>query len=127
MNKDLISCAIKMCQNSHAPFSNYNVGAAIETNSNDIIGGCNIELSSYGLTCCAERVALFRAIAEGHLTFISMAVATKNGVMPCGACRQVIWELCNEIPIYICDMKGHVKTISSIDLLPSPFDKTKLK
>ena len=116
-----------MVQNSHAPFSNYQVGAAVETHSNEIVGGCNIELSSYGLTCCAERTAIFRAIAEGHKNFISMAVATKNGIMPCGACRQVIWEFCNEIPIYICNMKGYLKTISSIDLLPNPFDMTKLK
>ena len=127
MNENVIKCAIKMCENSHAPFSNYCVGAAVETNSNEIIGGCNIELSSYGLTCCAERVALFRAIAKGYSKFISLAVATKNSVMPCGACRQVIWELCGEIPIYICNMKGHVKTILSLDLLPFPFDKTKLK
>ncbi len=127
MNQKVIKCAINMVQNSHAPYSNYHVGAAVETHSNEIIGGCNIELSSYGLTCCAERTAIFRAIAEGHKNFISMAVATQNGVMPCGACRQVIWEFCNKIPIYICNMKGYLKTISSIDLLPNPFDETKLK
>ena len=127
MNESVIKCAIKMCENSHAPFSNYCVGAAVETISNDILGGCNVELSSYSLTCCAERVALFHAIAKGHSNFISMAVATENGVMPCGACRQVIWELCGEIPIYICNLKGHLRTVSSLDLLPNPFDKTKLK
>ena len=127
MNENVINYAIKMCQNSYAPFSNYYVGAAVETISNDIIGGCNVELSSYSLTCCAERVALFHAIAKGHSNFISMAVVTENGVMPCGACRQVIWELCGEIPIYICNLKGHLRTVSSLDLLPNPFDKTKLK
>lgn len=127
MNKELIKVALKMRKNAHAPFSNYQVGAAVETESGEIIGGCNVESSSYGLTCCAERVALFRAIAEGHKYFKTLAVATENGGMPCGACRQVIWDLCKEIVIQICDEKGEIKTISSSDLLPEPFDETKLK
>ena len=80
-----------------APFSKYRVGAAIETQSGKIIGGCNIESSSFSLTCCAERVTLFRALAEGYTVFKSMAVSTNNGGMPCGACRQVIWDLCGDI------------------------------
>ena len=127
MNKKLIKVALKMREKAHAPFSNYQVGAAVETESGEIIGGCNVESSSYGLTCCAERVALFRAIAEGHKYFKTLAVVTENGGMPCGACRQVIWDLCKEIVIQICDEKGEIKTISSSDLLPEPFDETKLK
>ena len=100
MKKRLIDEAIKMRKRSYAPFSNYYVGAAVETASGDIIGGCNVESSSYGLTCCAERTALFRAIAEGHKNIISIAVATKNGGMPCGACRQVIWDLCKDCLLY---------------------------
>ena len=126
MNKKVVQSAIKMCEKSYAPFSNYKVGSAVEIESGEIIGGCNIESSSYGLTCCAERVALFRAIAEGYQKFKSIAVATKNAGMPCGACRQVIWELCGDIPIYICDDKGLVSTNNSKDLIPDPFDKTKL-
>ena len=126
MDQKLIQVAQSMRSNSHAPFSNFFVGAAVKTNSGKIIGGCNIEFSSYGLTCCAERVALFRAIAEGYYKFTSMAVATDNGAMPCGACRQVIWELCNDIPIFICDCDGYKETIYSSTLLPYAFDKSKL-
>ena len=127
MNKKVIKSAIKMSEKAYAPFSQYKVGSAIETLSGKIIGGCNIESSSYGLTCCAERVAIFRAIAEGYNQFKSIAVATKNAGMPCGACRQIIWELCGEIPVYICDMNGWVKTISSSQLIPDAFGEKDLK
>ncbi len=126
MNHDLIKHAIKMRDNSYAPFSNYHVGAALELKSGKIIGGCNVESSSYGLTCCAERVALYRAISEGYDDFISLAISTENGGMPCGACRQIIWELCGNIPIYICDLGGKIKTVYTKDLLPDAFDKKNL-
>ena len=127
MNKKLIEKAIEMRDRSHAPYSDYTVGAAVLSKYGDIIGGCNVESSSYGLTCCAERTALFRAISEGYKSFIALAVATENGGMPCGACRQVIWELCGDIPIYICDMSGWIKTITSCELLPEAFDKKDLR
>ena len=103
------------------------VGSSVETSTGEIVGGCNIESSSYGLTCCAERVAIFKAISEGYREFKSIAVATKNAGMPCGACRQVIWELCGDIPIYICNMNGWIKTITTGELLPEAFDKKDLK
>ncbi len=127
MNQSLLQTAIDMREKSHAPYSKYKVGAAVETTSGEIIGGCNVESSSYGLTCCAERTALFRAIAEGHTSFTALAVATKNGGSPCGACRQVIWDLCKEIPIYICDKNGLVKTVISSEILPDAFDDSHLK
>jgi len=127
VNVQLINTALKMRSRSHAPYSNYSVGAAIETENGKIIGGCNVEISSYGLTCCAERVVLFRAISEGYDSFKALSVATENGGMPCGACRQVIWELCGNIPIYICDKNGLVKSVESGDLIPDPFDDTKLE
>lgn len=127
MNQSLLQSAIDMREKSHAPYSKYKVGAAVETTSGEIIGGCNVESSSYGLTCCAERTALFRAIAEGHTSFTALAVATKNGGSPCGACRQVIWDLCKEIPIYICDKNGLVKTVISSEILPDAFDDSHLK
>ena len=127
MNKKLIKTAIDMRKKSHSPYSNYRVGAAVETESGKIIGGCNVESSSYGLTCCAERVALYSAISEGHGNFKSMAISTENGGMPCGACRQVIWDLCNDIKIYICNGKELLKTIASSDLLPDAFDESFLK
>jgi cytidine deaminase len=127
MNKKVVELAIKMCEKAHAPFSNYKVGSAVEIITGEIIGGCNVESSSYGLTCCAERIALFKAITEGYSEFKSIAVATKNAGMPCGACRQIIWELCGDIPIYICNMNGWIKTIFSSELLPDAFDKKDLK
>ena len=127
MSKDkLIKKAIDMRAKAIAPYSKYKVGAAVQTKTGEIIGGCNIENSSYSLTCCAERVALFRAIAEGFTKFKALSVSTKNAWMPCGACRQVIWDLCGDIPIYICDHNGLVNTNYSTELMPQPFDKTKL-
>ena len=125
-NDKLIDTAIKMRDNAIAPFSNYRVGAAVETKNGEIIGGCNIENSSYSLTCCAERVALFRAIAKGHNKFKALSVSTKNAGMPCGACRQVIWDLCGDIPIYICDTKSIIITKYVSELIPQPFDKNYL-
>ena len=122
----LIKTAIKMRNNAIAPFSNYKVGAAVETENGEIIGGCNVENSSYGLTCCAERVALFRALAEGYTKFKALSVSTKNAGMPCGACRQVIWDLCGDIPIYICDTKNIIHTKYISELIPQPFDKKHL-
>jgi len=127
MNQKVVELAIKMCEKAHAPFSNYKVGSSVEIITGEIIGGCNVESSSYGLTCCAERIALFKAITEGYSEFKSIAVATKNAGMPCGACRQIIWELCGDIPIYICNMNGWIKTIFSSELLPDAFDKKDLK
>ena len=127
MNKKLIKKAIYMRSKSHSPYSNYRVGAAVETESGKIIGGCNVESSSYGLTCCAERVALYNAISEGYENFKSMAISTENGGMPCGACRQVIWDLCKNIKIYICNGKELLKMINSSDLLPDAFDESFLK
>ena len=127
MKQKLVQTAMDMRNHAHAPYSNYRVGAAVETESGEIIGGCNVESSSYGLTCCAERVALFRAIAEGHTSFNALAVATENGGSPCGASRQVIWDLCKEILVHICDKNGLLKTFSSSELLPDAFDDLHLK
>ena len=127
LTTDLIKTAISMRSKAYAPYSNYKVGAAIQTNNNIIFGGCNIENSSYSLTCCAERVAIFKAISEGYKKFKALSVSTDNGGMPCGACRQVIWDLCGNIPIYICNNKNLIKTVNTIDLIPDPFDKNKLK
>ena len=122
----LILKAIKMRSKAFAPYSKYKVGAAVLTDSGEIFGGCNIENSSYSLTCCAERVALFKAYSEGFRTIKALSVSTENSGMPCGACRQVIWDLCGDIPIYICDGKKFVSERFFRDLLPLQFDTTKL-
>tara|TARA_Y100000768_G_scaffold308336_1_gene242525 strand:+ start:395 stop:778 length:384 start_codon:yes stop_codon:yes gene_type:complete len=124
--KRLIQKAIEMRHMAMAPYSKYKVGAAVLVNTGEIFGGCNIENSSYSLTCCAERVALFKAISEGFTNFKSLAVSTKNGGMPCGACRQVIWDLCGDIPIYICNDISLIKTSQTSELIPQAFDKSKL-
>ena len=122
----LIQKAIEMRSLAFAPYSCYKVGAAVLTESGKIFGGCNIENSSYSLTICAERVALFKAISEAETKFKALSVSTNNAGMPCGACRQVIWDICGDIPVLICDNKGLVSRIKSIKLLPIPFDATKL-
>ena len=127
MNKEIIEIAIRMRQHSYAPYSNYKVGSAVEVISGEIIGGCNVESSSYGLTCCAERIALYNALSKGFKKFKSIAVSTQNGGSPCGACRQVIWEICGEIPVYICNDKTLLTIIKSSTLLPSPFNDKYLK
>ena len=118
----------RLAQNySHAPYSKYKVGAAVLTDDDVIISGCNVESSSYSLTCCAERTALYSAISDGHHKFKALAVFTKNGGTPCGACRQVIWDLCGDIPIYIVDENGTIEETTSKELLPNAFDDSSLK
>ena len=123
---ELVQKAIGMRSQALAPYSNYKVGAAILTESGKIFGGCNIENSSYSLTICAERVALFKAVSEGETKFKALSVSTNNAGMPCGACRQVIWDICGNISILICNNNKLITKTESIRLLPMPFDNTKL-
>ena len=125
-DNELIQKAIEMRSKALAPYSNYKVGAAILTKSGRIFGGCNIENSSYSLTICAERVALFKAVSEGETKFKALSVSTNNAGMPCGACRQVIWDICGNISIFICNNNKLITKTESIRLLPMPFDNTKL-
>ena len=125
--KILIEAAKKVRKNAHAIYSNYKVGAAVLTIDDSIITGCNVESSSYGLTCCAERVALFSAVANGYNKFKALAVITEDGGTPCGACRQVIWDLCGDIPIYIADENGNIEETTSKELLPNAFDDSSVK
>ncbi len=108
-----------------APFSNFKVGAALLTGDGEIITGCNIESATYGLTLCAERIAVFKAVSEGFRKFSAIAVVADSHTVtpPCGACRQVLWELCGNIWVHIADLKGHKKTMRLSTLLPEPFDK----
>ena len=125
-DNELIQIAIEMRSQAFAPYSNYKVGAAVLTDSGKIFGGCNIENSSYSLTICAERVALFKAVSEGETKFKALSVSTNNAGMPCGACRQVIWDICGNISVLICDNNSLITKTESIKLLPMPFDATKL-
>jgi cytidine deaminase len=118
----LIDAAITMSKNARAPYSKYFVGAAVLAADGSIVGGCNIENTSLSLTCCAERVALFSAIAQGHTSFVSLAVATRDCSSPCGACRQVLWDLCKNIPIITCDFEKRFAVHSLESLLPNAYN-----
>jgi len=122
----VIQAALDARQNAFAPYSKYRVGAAVETKNGDIVPGCNVESSSFGLTSCAERVALGAAIAQGFQVFKSIAIASRDGATPCGACRQIIWDLCGNIPVFLIDKEGKQERIYSRDLLPRPFDNRNL-
>ncbi|MGA8221503.1 MAG: cytidine deaminase [Candidatus Acidiferrales bacterium] len=122
----LIAAAKQARENAHAPFSNFRVGAAVRAKSGRIFAGCNVENATLGLTCCAERVAIFKAVSEGEHGFESMAVVADTDVLtpPCGACRQIIWEFCGDVPVILTNLKGKIEETSSGILLPAPFDSS---
>jgi cytidine deaminase len=106
----LILAAKQARENAHAPFSDFRVGAAVRAKSGRIYTGCNVESASYGLTCCAERTAIFKAVSEGERGFEAIAVVTETDVLtpPCGACRQIIWEFCGDVPVVLANLKGKI-------------------
>lgn len=112
-----------------APYSKFFVGAALETVDGEIVKGCNIENASYGLTMCAERVAIFKAVSDGKKKFARIAVVTDTDRLtpPCGACRQIIWEFCGDLPVIMSNLKGESRTIMMSELLPEAFDGEFLK
>jgi cytidine deaminase len=122
----LIKAAEQARTNAHAPFSNFRVGAALRAKSGRVYPGCNIESASYGLTCCAERVAIFKAVSEGERQFDSIAVVSDTEALtpPCGACRQIIWEFCGDVPVILANLKGRVEHEQAGKLLPRPFDSS---
>jgi cytidine deaminase len=111
-------------RHSIAPFSKYPVGAALQTSDSKIFRGCNIENSSYGLTMCAERVALFNALASGERRFAAIAVVAPSHTppVPCGACRQVLWEHCGDIDVVVATPGGETRRHRLSTLLPHPFE-----
>src|SRR5437899_6537184 len=119
----LLQAALADRENAHAPHSNCKVGAAIEDDSGRIHTGCNIENATYGLTLCAERVAVFKAISEGARKFRRVVVAadTETLTPPCGACRQILWEFCGDVPVML-NLGGKSETYQLKDLFPKPFD-----
>jgi cytidine deaminase len=128
-DKELIMAAAKARENAFAPFSQFRVGAAVETEDGEIITGCNVESASYGLTVCAERVAIWNAVSKGkkRITNIAVVVDTEELTSPCGACRQIIWEFGGDIPVIMSNLKGTTETIRMKDLLPRAFDMTLLR
>ena len=117
----LIKQALSARKRAVAPYSQYQVGSAILTENNTVILGCNIESKAYPTTLCAERVAIFSAIAQGYRKFSAMALVTEDGAFPCGSCRQIIHEYAGNIPIYISNGSNEYITQTISDLLPNPF------
>ncbi len=120
----LVEAALRVRENAHARFSNFRVGAALEDESGAIHTGCNVENATYGLTVCAERVAVFKAISEGARRFRRIAVVADTDVLtpPCGACRQILWEFCGDIEITLANLAGGTEKHRLRDLFPRPFD-----
>lgn len=120
----LEAAALKVRENAHAPFSKFKVGAAIEDEAGRIFTGCNVENATYGLTLCAERVAVFKAISEGARKFRRVVVAGDTDVLtpPCGACRQILWEFCGDVEITLLNLHGKTEKFQMKDLFPRPFD-----
>ena len=124
-SQKLVQAAAAAREGSVSPYSKFKVGAALLTKSGEIILGANVESASYGLTCCAERVALFKALTDGKKNFVAIAVVARceGGPMPCGACRQLLREYAPDAKIFVAD-SGDVKKISEFtvkELLPSAF------
>ena len=128
MNDALITAALAARENAFAPYSKFRVGAAIEDASGHIHTGCNVENATYGLTLCAERVAVFKAISEGAREFRRVVVAADTEVLtpPCGACRQILWEFLGDVEVALVNPRGKTETHRLRDLFPKPFDASYL-
>ena len=120
----LVAAATAARENASAPYSHFHVGAALLAADGRVFGGCNVESSSYGLTCCAERTAVFKAISEGVRSFRAVAVVTgaDEPTSPCGACRQVLWDQCRDIAVVMATTGGKLEETTLATLLPRAFE-----
>lgn len=125
----LLEAAIGARLRSVAPFSNFLVGAAVRTQAGKIFTGCNVESASYGLTVCAERVAIWKALSEGERDFTDLVIVadTEQLTPPCGTCRQIIWEFCKHAQIVLANLRGRREEVDIRELLPKAFDARFLK
>jgi cytidine deaminase len=123
-DSDLIAAARRARRFARAPFSGFKVGAALQTRDGVIVTGCNLENASYGLTMCAERVAMFKALSDGHRHFRSIAIVadTVAPTPPCGACRQILWEFGGDLEVVVANLRRETGRYRLADLLPLPFD-----
>ena len=128
-NQSLIETATAARLRSVAPFSDFLVGAALRTKDGKVFTGCNVESASYGLTVCAERVAIWKALSEGERDFTNLVIVadTEQLTPPCGTCRQIIWEFCKHAKIVLANLRGEKQEVSIADLLPKAFDARFLK
>ncbi|HYK92247.1 MAG TPA: cytidine deaminase [Acidobacteriota bacterium] len=121
---ELVRNAKRARLNARAAHSGFKVGAALETRKGKVFGGCNVENSSYGLTVCAERVAIWKALSEGESEFKRMVIVADTEALtpPCGACRQILWEYCGDITVVLANLRGDRATYRMSTLFPKPFD-----
>ncbi|MBV9301021.1 MAG: cytidine deaminase [Acidobacteriaceae bacterium] len=121
---NLIQAALEVRKLAHAPFSRFKVGAAIEDEKGRVFTGCNVENATYGLTICAERVAVFKAISEGaaKLKRVAVVADTDDPTPPCGACRQILWEFCGDAELIMANLAGKQETTTIKQIFPRPFD-----
>ncbi len=124
MTDALIDAARQARERARADFSHFRVGAALETEDGTVVTGCNIENATYGLTICAERVAMFKAISEGHRRFTRIAIVadTDDPTSPCGPCRQILWEFGGDLQVILANLREEKARHMLRDLLPLPFD-----
>jgi cytidine deaminase len=120
----LIEAAVAAREFAHAPFSKFRVGAALESADGRVFTGCNIENATYGLTLCAERVAVFKGISEGARLFHRIVVVADTEVLtpPCGACRQILWEFCSNAELTLANLSGRQERLMLSAIFPRPFD-----
>jgi len=123
-DRALVEAASRARRRARARYSGFAVGAALETADGQVVSGCNIENASYGLSVCAERVAMFKALSEGHSAFLRIAVVTDALALtpPCGACRQVLWEFGGDLEVVLANLAGATARYRLAELLPHPFD-----
>ena len=128
MPQELLEHAMKARENALATFSSFKVGAALLTTDGRVYTGCNIENATYGLTVCAERVALWKALSEGERSFARIAVASggERPAAPCGACRQLLWEFCGDLEVVLGNAAGVKELHHLAELFPRPFDQRSL-
>jgi cytidine deaminase len=121
---NLTDSALAARSHAHAPYSHFQVGAALESDDGRVFTGCNVENATYGLSVCAERVAVFKAISEGARKFQRIAVAADTDILtpPCGSCRQILWEFCGDVEITLTNLHSKTETLRLSELFPRPFD-----
>lgn len=125
----LVQAAAAAREKAFAPYSGFRVGAALEADDGTVVAGCNVESASYGLTICAERVALVKGVSDGRTRFRRVAVVTDADVLtpPCGACRQLLWEFAPDVTVVLANLRGQTAMYRMVDLLPHGFDASKLR
>jgi len=126
-DQELVKLALEARRKAYAPYSRYDVGAALLTASGQVFTGCNVENAAYPMSLCAERTAIVKAVSEGQREFVTIAIATRNGGSPCGACRQVMHEFEPRLRVLLADDSGHIRQFTLDQLLPEAFGPESLQ